>query len=115
MFGFLKRQFAPPVSAVVIDDRGVRRTLRPGEVEEVAWKDLVEVQIVTTDEGPYVDDVFYLLVGANETGCVVPQEDPQSGALLTRLQALPGFDNGKVIEAMGCAENARFVCWKKPA
>ena len=110
MFGFLKRK---PPSAVQIDDLGVRRTLGSGKVEQVAWRDLVEVQIVTTDEGPYVDDVFFLLIGRDETGCVVPQEDPQSGALLSRLQALPDFDNGKVIEAMGCAENARFVCWKK--
>jgi hypothetical protein len=110
MFGFLKRK---PASAVQIDAQGVRRTLAGGKVEQVAWRDLVEVQIVTTDEGPFVDDVFYLLIGADLTGCVVPQEDPMGGALLSRLQELPGFDHGKVIEAMGCAENARFVCWKK--
>jgi hypothetical protein len=110
MFGFLKRK---PASAVEIDAEGVRRALGDGKVERVAWEDLVEVQIVTTDEGPFVDDVFFLLIGANGTGCVVPQEDPQSGALLSRLQELPGFDNGKVIEAMTCTANARFVCWKK--
>jgi len=113
MFGFLKRKLAPQVPAITIDDLGVRRVLGDGKIEQVAWKDLVEVQIVTTDEGPYVDDVFYLLIGANDTGCVVPQEHPQSDALLHRLQELPGFDNGKVIEAMCCVENARFVCWKK--
>ena len=113
MFGFLKRKLVPRVPATTIDDRGVRRDLGNGNVEEVAWSDLVEVQIVTTDEGPYVEDVFYLLIGANETGCVVPQADSQCGALLSRLQALPDFDNGKVIEAMSCAENARFVCWKQ--
>jgi hypothetical protein len=111
MFGFLKRQEQVP--ATTIDDRGVRRILGSGKIEAVEWKDLVEVQIVTTDEGPFVDDVFYLLIGAHDTGCVVPQEDPQSAALLERLQALPDFDNGKVIEAMTCVENARFVCWKK--
>ena len=110
MFGFLKRKSAPKVT---IDELGVRRERSDGKVEQVAWKDLEEVQIVTTDEGPFVDDVFFLLIGADGTGCVVPQEDPHSGALLNRLQELPGFDNGKVIEAMGCVENARFVCWKK--
>lgn len=112
MFGFLKRK--PQRNPVVhIDDHVVRREFGDGRIEEVAWEDLIEVQIVTTDDGPYAEDVFYLLVGANDTGCVVAQGDPASGALLTRLQALPGFDNGKVIEAMGSAENARFVCWKK--
>ena len=113
MFGFLKRKPVKPTSAVCMDETGVRRTLGDGKVEQVAWKDLVEVQIVTTDQGPWVDDVFYLLIGADGTGCVVPQEDPASAALLTRLQALPDFDNDKVIEAMSCSENARFVCWKK--
>jgi hypothetical protein len=43
----------------------------------------------------------------------VPQGAAESGALLERLQRLPDFDNGKVIEAMGSTGNARFVCWKK--
>lgn len=98
---------------VTIDDRGVRRDLGDGTVEEIAWQDLVEVQIVTTDEGPFVDDVFFLLVGGNGKGCCVPQGAPGSGPLLDRLQALPNFDNDQVIRAMGCSENARFVCWKR--
>src|SRR5687768_8226449 len=111
MFEFLKRK--PAVPAVTVDDRGVRRVLGKGKVEAVEWKDLVEVEIVTTDEGPWVDDVFFLLVGGDGTGCCVPQGAPGSETLLDRLQALPEFDNGKVIEAMACSENARFVCWKK--
>ncbi|MBI3857545.1 MAG: hypothetical protein HY293_17835 [Planctomycetes bacterium] len=99
--------------SIVIDDLGVRRDLGGGKIEEVAWKDLAEVQIITPDRGPCVEDVFYVLVGENGTGCLVSQEDLQCDALLSRLQALPGFDNGKVIEAMGSAENARFICWKK--
>src|SRR6185295_15649609 len=109
MFGFLKRKSAP---VTTIDDRGVRRVLGSGKIEAVEWKDLVEVQIVTTDEGPFVDDVFFLLVGADGKGCCVPQGAPGSERLLERLQGLPGFDNDQVIRAMGCAENARFVCWK---
>ena len=113
MFEFLKRKRVPSAPAIAIDDVGVRRELGGGKVEAVAWTDLVEVEIVTTDEGPFVDDVFFLLVGADGTGCCVPQGAPGSEPLLDRLQALPEFDNGKLIEAMGCAENARFVCWRK--
>jgi hypothetical protein len=28
--------------------------------------------------------------------------------------ALPGFDNEQVVEAMTCAEDAMFVCWRRP-
>lgn len=96
-----------------IDDWGVRRDLGDGTAEEVAWENLVEVQIVTTDEGPFVDDVFFLLAGSGGKGVCVPQGAPGSEPLLERLQALPDFDNDQVIEAMGCSENARFVCWKR--
>src|SRR5688572_29049694 len=112
MFEFLKRK-ARPAPCIFIDDLVVRRELGDGRIEEVAWKDLVEVQIVTTDEGPFVDDVFFLLVGSNDAGVCVPQGAPGSEPLLERLQALPDFDNGEVIRAMGCSENARFVCWKR--
>jgi hypothetical protein len=112
MFEFLKRK-ARPAPCVFIDDLVVRRELGGGAIEEVAWEDLVEVQIVTTDEGPFVDDVFFLLVGRDGSGVCVPQGAPGSETLLDRLQKLPSFDNGEVIRAMVCSENARFVCWKK--
>lgn len=114
MFEFLKRKRVERTPAVTIDDRGVRRDLGDGTLEEVAWNDLVEVQIVTTDQGPFVDDVFFLLAGSNGKGCCVPQGAPGSESLLDRLQGLPGFKNDQVIQAMGCSEKARFVCWKKP-
>jgi len=112
MFEFLKRK-SRPVPCVFIDGLVVRRELGDGAIEEVAWEDLVEVQIVTTDEGPFVDDVFFLLVGRDGSGVCVPQGAPGSETLLDRLQKLPNFDNGEVIRAMVCSENARFVCWKK--
>ena len=99
--------------SIFIDDLVVRRELGDGTIEEVAWEDLVEVQIVTTDEGPFVDDVFFLLAGRNGTGVCVPQGAPGSAPLLERLQRLPHFDNDQVIQAMMSSKNARFVCWKK--
>ena len=82
-------------SSIVVDDLGVRRTLRNGRTESVIWDDLIEVAIVTTSEGPANEDVFIVLHGANDTGCVVPQGHPVSQQLLARLQALAGFDNEK--------------------
>ncbi len=113
MLQWLKRAFQPRQTRVVVDDWGVRRRSADDAVEEVAWNNLVEVDIVTTDQGPYLEDVFFVLHGSDGKGCVVPQELAVPAKLLERLQALPDFDNGKVIEAMACAENARFVCWKK--
>jgi hypothetical protein len=100
--------------AVRIDDHGVRRDLPGGRAEQIAWADLAEVSVRTTGGGPLADDVFFVLAGAGGGGCVVPQGDPASTALLERLQRLPGFDNTALIRAMSSTEDATFVCWRRP-
>lgn len=94
------------------DDEGV--TLhRPEGPERLAWSELAEVEIVTTDDGPFADDVFWVLHGGGK-GLVVPQTAAGTDALLERLQALPGFRNEAVIQAMGSDGPGRFLCWRRP-
>lgn len=100
------------VDRVDFDDTSVVRTLADGRQERVRWDELREVVILTTDEGPLVDDVFWVLKGA-AGGCVVPSESEGMELLLDRLQQLPGFDNTAVIAAMGCTENQAFPCWRR--
>jgi hypothetical protein len=97
---------------VTFDDRQIVRTLPDGRIESVRWDDLEEIAIITTDEGPYVDDIFWLLKGTSG-GCAVPSEAEGMKELLPRLQELRGFDSKAVIEAMGSAGNATFVCWRR--
>jgi hypothetical protein len=107
------RERQRPWKAVVsFDERGVACHRRDGSTESVEWDDLHAVEIMTTDQGPFVDDVFFVLHGTH-TGCVVPQEADGSNELFQRLQQLPGFDNKSVIEAMGSTDNARFLCWRR--
>jgi hypothetical protein len=85
-----------------------------GKVERVGWADLQKVEVVTTSDGPFAPDVFWVLHGT-ECGCAVPQGATGDRQLLERLQTLPGFDNGAVIEAMTCTSDRRFVCWQRAA
>jgi hypothetical protein len=89
--------------------------VRPGGIEErIRWDDLHEVVILTTDEGPWLEDVFFLLIASDgKSGCAVPQSSDGCKELLERLQQLPGFDNKAVINAMGSASNAKFLCWRR--
>ena len=98
--------------SVEITDEGVTRTLANGQVESVRWDGLTEVRILTTSEGPFVDDVFFVLA-AGETGCVIPQSHADEG-FVARLQRLPGFSNEKMVEAMGSTSDAEFICWRSP-
>ncbi len=83
-----------------------------GRVESVSWNELQEVAIITTDEGPLVDDVFWVLSGVGK-GCAVPSESDGMKELLARLQELPGFNNESVIRAMGSTSNSKFICWSR--
>ena len=89
--------------------------VRPDGVEEtVRWDDLSEVGILTTDEGPSQEDIFWVLVGTDgRSGCVVPQGAEGADKLLDRLQQLPSFNDEEVIKAMGSTSNAKFTCWKR--
>jgi hypothetical protein len=100
---------------ITITEDDITRTLANGQVERVRWDELVEVGILTTDEGPFVEDVFWILIGEGQkTGCAAPQGARGADALLSAFQErLPGFDNEAVIRAMGSTENDRFVCWRR--
>lgn len=95
---------------IQMDDVGVRRVHGDTTVESVAWADLAAVDIRTTAGGPFAEDVFWLLSSQTGGGVAVPPGHMPEG-LLERLQALPGFDNGALIEAMSCTSNQLFHCW----
>ena len=107
-----RRGLGERLASVAFDGEGVRHERGDGASESVRWEELREVCVLTTDGGPYVDDVFWVLVG-REGGCAIPSETAGMGELLSRLQRLPGFDNEAVIRAMASTENATFVCWRR--
>jgi len=96
-------------SSVAVTSEGVtvsRPGMPPGRV---AWDQLIEVAVVTTSAGPFADDVFLVLRGADAGSCLVP--NPLANELVPRLLRLPGFDHEKFITAMGSTSEAAFVCW----
>lgn len=86
-----------------------------GTRESVKWSELTAVVIKTTDQGPLLEDVFFILFGNDQkSGCVVPQEATGASELFSALQdRLPGFDNEKVIEAMSSTDNHSFLIWSR--
>ena len=110
LWSVLRRRPHPPT--VTVDDRGVTRRTTDGREERVAWGDLVQVSIVTTDEGPFDDDLFFLLQDDDGSGCAVGNAEAEATGLVARLQRLPRFDNEALIQASACAIEAHFVCWQ---
>lgn len=94
---------------VHVDDQGVH--LAGGG--SISWTELVGVDIQTTDQGPFVDDVRWLLRSNHGRVLRVGSESPGMDVLLARLQQLPGFDNETVIRAATSTDNAVFECWRR--
>ncbi len=112
----MKRSFEPAGGAdrVFFTSDAVIRVQPDGMRKTIRWDDLDEIRILTTDEGPWHEDVHFVLITFDgKRGCTVPQLCDGSKQLLERLQQLPGFDNEAVIEAMSSTSNAEFVCWKR--
>jgi hypothetical protein len=99
----------PPL---VIDARGVWRYAGRELLEGIRWADLVKVSIRTTDQGPLLEDFFFLLEGQDGRGCTVPAELAQPAGLLTWLQRLAGFDHEAVIQASTSTQDREFPCWQ---
>ena len=98
--------------SVQIDDWGVRRL--DASNEAIAWADIVQVAIVTTDEGPWSEDLFFLLEGAEGTGVAIAGALAQECGLIAALQQrLPGLDNDAIIRSAASAGNARFLVWRR--
>jgi hypothetical protein len=102
-----------PERAVVVqvDDWGVRRLDRS---EAIAWPDIERIEVVTTDEGPWREDFFWLLESANEQGVAMGGDEAEAVNLLSLLrQRYPDLDNEAVIGAVQSTQNARFLIWRR--
>ena len=105
----------PESSYVVVLDKQEIVCHRPDGIQErVEWNDLQKIEIITTDDGPFAPDRFWVLHGT-QSGCVIPLGATGDAELFAQLQTLPNFNNGAVIEAMGSTSNATFVCWASPS
>ena len=108
---------AEALCAITFDDRTITVRYPDGDTCAIGWDELTLVGIKTTDEGPFVADVFWGLHGPDGKPQVVyPQGATGEGELLAEMQRrLADFDNRQLIEAMGSTGNAFFVIWQDEA
>jgi hypothetical protein len=98
---------------VRFNEEGISAAYPDGTSQAIAWSAVERPAIETNDSGPWGADVWWLLEGEG-TRCAYPQGatgDPE--ALAEYPKRFSGFSDTKVIEAMGCTSNARFVCWER--
>ncbi|MBX9685400.1 MAG: hypothetical protein K2X27_01785 [Candidatus Obscuribacterales bacterium] len=94
-----------------INEKEVLRRISDGTVERVNWNELTEVRIITTDQGPYFEDLFFILESKNG-GTVISNEWAVKLNLFDYFKNLENFDNEAVIKAMSCTDNNTFIIWQ---
>ena len=75
---------------------------------------LVKIEIITTDQGPFAQDLFWHLTDEIGQMAIIPGGATDAPDLLDRLGGLPGFNHMAVLAAMGSTDNARFQIWSRP-
>ena len=96
---------------VTLTDTHLRHESPNGDHETIAWPDLTQIDIQTTDEGPMLPDVFWILHTAQKK-LEIPHGATGDKELLERLLELPDFDSEQFSAAMGSTSNNVFVCWR---
>lgn len=79
-----------------------------------AKEEIEAAMIITTDKGPFYDDMCLALRIDSETAVFVMSEHPQYDSFLfDELKSLIELDYGKVTEASSCTENNIFFLYKR--
>lgn len=81
----------------------------------VALDALVAIDIVTTDQGPLAEDLFWVLTDEFGKMVSIPGGARDASLLLDALGALKNFNHRAVFSAMSSIENARFEIWRRAA
>jgi hypothetical protein len=74
--------------------------------------DLDEIGVETTDQGPFVEDVFWILKKGKM--CIrIGEPHPVFKMLMDAFGSLEGFDWRPFVEAQSCTDNRYFMCWRR--
>jgi hypothetical protein len=85
----------------------------PDDTQDWKWLDVNRVEIVTTDEGPWNEDLYWLISFKNSNECIVIPQGAEGGNAMVKLipKVLGEPDWVVATEAICCCSNNRFLIW----
>ena len=120
MFNFLQGLFRWPKFLTItysyrLTEDGITRHDSDGTIKQVNWNDVSKISIVTTDQGPFVDDFYYVFC-TDQNVLFVPLDWGVKLELIHHMhEHFPNVDFEAMIKASGSAENAEFFVWARGA
>lgn len=118
------REHTGPFIVNLFDDDNVVVHRPDGQREELALDRLDRVVVRVSNREPWAGPAWLILAGivddeGHQQGCVVPLDAMNHEALLARLQALPGFSQQKLDNALRDARMGKSrsdaILWKRGA
>ncbi len=100
---------------VKFTDSGMHITQGNGHELDIAFSAIEQIDIITTDQGPWREDVWWCFYLSNEEKPVyLPQGIKGEEQILLVLEKhFAGIDFQTFIMAMGSADNAVFNLWRR--
>ena len=98
---------------VTITEESIKVQPPSGGPEEVLWKHIYEIRLVNTDTGPFEPDIWLVLIGENETGCMIPHGNKDFEAVYDIISKYKKFSFDNFIASMSSTQKEEFILWKK--
>lgn len=104
----------PPYGRVVWNGEEITYHRENGTIESLQRESIRAVRILTTPDGPFLPDVFWVFQTKEGDSMKIPSEAEGMAALTEELLELPGFVSHSFIEAMASTDYAIFAVWDRP-
>lgn len=98
---------------ITIDFIKVEHFIYP-DTEILYWDNLLEIRLVNTDKGPFLPDVWLVLIDNEHNACFVPQDLPAFQTIYDIVSKFPNFNHQNVIQSMTSTHNAEYHLWSLP-
>lgn len=95
-----------------ITDVYVKVTHPKRKDEQINWNEIEEIKLINTDEGPFLPDVWLILMG-NGKGCSIPQGSDGWNKVYDIVSKYDGFNFENVIKSASCTDNEIFELWQR--
>ena len=80
------------------------------EKESIHWPSIKIIAVETTDEGPWLEDIWWHIANEEMT-LTYPNQANGADKILNQLQKMPNFNNENLIKAMTYVQNQTFILW----
>ena len=108
-----RKTIPPPYGKVHFDEEKIVLLRECGEEVSIYWEEVAKLRILTTPDGPFAPDLFWVFDTCEGTGMKIPSEADGMSELSDRLMNLSGFRSEEMIVAMSSTEYASFEIWKR--